>query len=1560
MDRRVPSVVLVVLAVLLVSGSVSAVVRPLNAVQPDAEIVYFALGDSVASGHGLDDDSASDRPSGCRRSERAYPHLVAERLATENLMTVSFPPEHFLACSGATALEPDAETLAQQPGKWLHNQVDQVIDQLEGRGGPGEPIPSDRPVLVSITIGANDLDWLDPEFLAARMWGVSAEGYLQWTDVVKASVKAAVQYEVERLLAYPNVGVVLTQIHNPINTKSRFFPRVGDLSIPCNEVGTLSCYDRTEYAVRGINDGLFELWDVDLRPEKPGRLRVTLGLQAAFDGHKAPQPMCGDGPPHMEQTWIQYPGIENVNSELPSALRREGEGLGDCIHPNDEGAKVYGEKVVEAALQVLTAVSAPVTIGPTPIGSPTLTPPVLAGVSMFRGNAARTGEYPGPGPTGQPVLRWSFRTGGENIDWVIGIPVVADGTVYIGSEDGKLHAVDEETGIERWSAETGPADGTFPVVAGDLVYIGSGKYETSYLIALDTATGTERWRFEVAGWDVTSPLVLDDVVYAFAHDYDDGGDFLHALDAATGEERWRFEPDSGANGGISPAAAEGVVYLVDDANLYALDAATGTERWRFQPAVETEIGAGFADNNEGDSASESAPDIVTTPAVAGGLVYVRSEAGILHAVDAATGQERWGVEVGGNYHGEPIPAIANGLVYVGVDDGVRAFDAATGTERWYFATWSRPDDPVVANGVVYVNAFGPDDLDGVVAIDATGGFQRWRFALPTDRNDFDRAYLAVADDTIYAGTDGGDLYAIGGSTGMTAPPDSTTSSMFRGNAARTGEQPGPGPNGEPTLLWRFETDLSTGSPRVAGGLVHLILGNALVALDTATGTERWSYAEPLVTITSSPAVVDGTVYAGGRTDPRGGSEIRGFVYALDAATGVARWRFPIEQRFVNASSPAVVDGIVYVGTQGGDDTNGRLYALDAATGIEHWRFDLDATGNVSASPAIADGIVFYTDGQDFIAVDAASGELLWRFAAGSTSTDTPAVADGLLYVYGEANGTDYLLALDATTGQERWRSDIRGTDPMIADGLVYVNRGTSAHVLDAATGVEQWDLDFGVGTSAPVIADGVAYLLRDDGNVIAFDPESADVLWSLPIEAPTGSSLFAPVVVDGAVYVSLSFFDDTIDTYSGFLYAIGGSSQTRVVELGSAPQPTAPTQGAGEEFLGSWEGEDISLVISTSGSLFIIESDNPDGMVNGTFSGELVNGTLVVNPPNFGDIVYVPASDTLLFVGDVLHRQGESSGQASSGVGDGGQEPFAGSKTGWVAPGEGAVTDTRMVQLQAWVDIDDEGVPTDVQFHANFQGRWIGLADIRWKENMENPSPGQYTFDWDVCESGLEAGDGVTLELQVKHGEENVTKYHSSFTSDFACSDAADDGAETQTAAASGDAGDSLSAAAMLPAEAAMPQGLAQTEELQRTAEELAQNSPDPSDLARRLEGWGWRENVVRRFGPPPGSSAPADGTTFVEVSVHLFGSAEAASEALDYFADERATVGDMRDVALEPLGDRSRAITGDSLVSAVPGGNEVTLYVQDGAALIRVTAVSPEGDPAADAIMVAQAVLAE
>src|SRR6185312_13411925 len=90
--------------------------------------------------------------------------------------------------------------------------------------------------------------------------------------------------------------------------------------------------------------------------------------------------------------------------------------------------------------------------------------------ATFHGDTARTGVYPTAGPQQLNGTKWTFKTEGP----IIGSPAIAEGVVYIGSTDGNLYAVDQETGKQKWKFKTFASRQvtSSPTIANGLVYFG--------------------------------------------------------------------------------------------------------------------------------------------------------------------------------------------------------------------------------------------------------------------------------------------------------------------------------------------------------------------------------------------------------------------------------------------------------------------------------------------------------------------------------------------------------------------------------------------------------------------------------------------------------------------------------------------------------------------------------------------------------------------------------------------------------------------------------------------------------------------------------------------------------------------------------------------------------------------------------------------------------------------------------------------------------------------------------------------------------------------------------
>jgi outer membrane protein assembly factor BamB len=151
-------------------------------------------------------------------------------------------------------------------------------------------------------------------------------------------------------------------------------------------------------------------------------------------------------------------------------------------------------------------------------------------------------------------------------------PAVEDGVVYVHVRDDQVYALDASDGRVIWKTPA-PAPQEWwnlvfmdpskssPAVAGDRVFVGIDKN----LTALDRKTGQVLWRAPTGRKVDSTPLVAGDIVYVGSDDRN-----FYAFDAATGRRIWSYE--TGGRVSSSPTYGEGLILIgSDDGALYAFE-----------------------------------------------------------------------------------------------------------------------------------------------------------------------------------------------------------------------------------------------------------------------------------------------------------------------------------------------------------------------------------------------------------------------------------------------------------------------------------------------------------------------------------------------------------------------------------------------------------------------------------------------------------------------------------------------------------------------------------------------------------------------------------------------------------------------------------------------------------------------------------------------------------------------------------------------------------------------------------------------------------------------------
>jgi outer membrane protein assembly factor BamB/tRNA A-37 threonylcarbamoyl transferase component Bud32 len=349
-------------------------------------------------------------------------------------------------------------------------------------------------------------------------------------------------------------------------------------------------------------------------------------------------------------------------------------------------------------------------------------------LSRHAGNSGLATILPGSGALAGTGLVWKFQTEDEVRSSAMVSAAAPAGsaagsaaggaTVYIGSYDHYLYALDARSGEMQWRFPTDDGICATPALWKQLVIVGSEDFN---VYAVQAATGQEAWTYRTWQHVRASPRVYGEALYVGS---DDG--FLHALEPRSGRPLWKFRAWRPVRS--SAAYADGLLYFgSDDERVYAVDALTGQEKWRFAAlggvTSSPAVGNGLVyvgsldfvvyalDAKMGWVAwrERTTNFVVSSPCVVGERIYIGSVDQHLYCLDGKTGRAVWKYQAGGQITSSPT--VVKDVVYFGcVDGAVYALEAGTGRLRWRFQTEGAvPSSPVVAEGVVYIGS-----LDGCV------------------------------------------------------------------------------------------------------------------------------------------------------------------------------------------------------------------------------------------------------------------------------------------------------------------------------------------------------------------------------------------------------------------------------------------------------------------------------------------------------------------------------------------------------------------------------------------------------------------------------------------------------------------------------------------------------------------------------------------------------------------------------------------------------------------------------------------------------------------------------
>ena len=375
---------------------------------------------------------------------------------------------------------------------------------------------------------------------------------------------------------------------------------------------------------------------------------------------------------------------------------------------------------------------------------------------VISGNLRHTGLSPYDTSQITGAIKWTF----EMEDGTESSPTIAeDGTIYFGSHDGYLYALNSDGTLkwkfkpaepiynERWKHYSGILSS--PAIAQD---------GTVYIIAPDdnlyaVKDGKEKWRFHFK-WNAidfwsSATIGSDGTIYAgSARTELTNTGLIAGFYAITpeGKEKWHYEIDAGVT--TAPAiGTDGTIYVGGNIMKTTANSATaegyvfafnpdGTLKWRFK--VQDWI--------------ESSPSIAED-----GTVYSGSKEGRVYAINPKDGSKKWEFVTGDGISG--TPAISkDGTLYVGSWDNYMYAINPDGTEKWKFAV-----DPgfesigssavIGADGTIY---FGSSR--GLLYALNPDGTEKWHIS---DLGSVASAPAIGKDGTVYFGAWNKKFYALG-------------------------------------------------------------------------------------------------------------------------------------------------------------------------------------------------------------------------------------------------------------------------------------------------------------------------------------------------------------------------------------------------------------------------------------------------------------------------------------------------------------------------------------------------------------------------------------------------------------------------------------------------------------------------------------------------------------------------------------------------------------------------------------------------------------------------------
>lgn len=170
-------------------------------------------------------------------------------------------------------------------------------------------------------------------------------------------------------------------------------------------------------------------------------------------------------------------------------------------------------------------------------------------------------------------------------------------------------------------------------------------------------------------------------------------------------------------------------------------------------------------------------------------------------------------------------------------------------------------------------------------------------------------------------------------------------------------------------------------------------------------------------------------------------------------------------------------------------------------------YDLPKSGSIASFSDFHEGVVYFSSMDTYAyAVNADTGELVWKFKTGAPTRSTPLVHHNRVY-FGSNDGYFYCLDLNGNLVWKKNTGDIIASSAIGIGDRIFIGNGAGYFFCFSKDGEELWKYKTGDGIIAvPSSVNGLVFIGSYDKNVYAFDLEGA-LKWKFTAGERTGAAL---------------------------------------------------------------------------------------------------------------------------------------------------------------------------------------------------------------------------------------------------------------------------------------------------------------------------------------------------------------------------------------------------------------------------------------------------------------------